>query len=488
MTRLTLRSFDIFDTLLARRCVDPHRIFHAIGRKGGLPTFAEQRIAAEAALWGRGDYTYDDIYQSLINDHDLPPEDAARLKALELTEEFENFIPIRQHIVEVGPGDILISDMYLPKPFIERAVREKCGLHFNSIYLSSHGKSAGRAWEVLTARIKISEHVGDNPHSDVEMCQRFGVPGRQTDVAAMAPGETLVEELGYRRLAQAMREARLDLWSPDPAKNTLARAQIGFNFPLLFLIALIVIETARARGWRRLLFSSRDCFLLYRLVQRLTERLGFDIETAYFFTSRLARAAPSPSYVAYFDELCRDGPTAVVDICGTGWSLTRLFEAARRTDVDMFLALFIDAPDALRVYRQLGEIQRTPAAQYITRAGNNAFLEAFNSTDHRMVSDVLDADGIFIPTFVDLEGPARYGDLVRGSTEAFLRALDATDLIDTDEIRHWLSVVQPAHVEILLDAIGGQGEAIAEIWRQQDSEIPAVDILLRARLSKLQSR
>ena len=58
----TLRSFDIFDTIVARRCVHPHNIFRAVEARAGQPGFAEARVQAEATLYRAGEYTLDDIY------------------------------------------------------------------------------------------------------------------------------------------------------------------------------------------------------------------------------------------------------------------------------------------------------------------------------------------------------------------------------------------------------------------------------------------
>ena len=481
---LTLRSFDIFDTLVARRCVHPHNIHRAVEAKAGYRGFTEMRVQAESAISAHGEYDLDDIYRAMIVSFGLSEATALYLKTLELTEEFAHFVPIRQHIVEVQPGDILISDMYLPKSFVTRVVREKCDLHFNPIYLSSRGKSCGRAWEVLTGVLRIVEHTGDSHHSDIEMSRRYGVKGRHTAVSQMTSNEALIEELGYRELALAIRAARLALWSPDSAKQMLGCAQIEVNFPLLFLTALLLVNTAARKGWRRLLFSSRDCFFLFLLFERLASRLGLDIVSTYFFTSRIARATPSTSYLNYFNHLCEEGDTAVVDICGTGWSLTRLFEAAGRPEMEMFLLHHINNPDLLKYYRTLGKIGREPTANFITRTGKNSLLEGLNAIEHRMVADMLEANGVFVPAFVDRKTTPRYDELVKFSTKAFALALESTNSISTKEIFHWLSVVRPAHAERIYHLVGELSQAIAEIHAQQVLEDRSIYELLESRLKR----
>jgi hypothetical protein len=46
-------------------------------------------------------------------------------------------------------------------------VDEKCGPKFNQIYLTTHRKSRGTAWSTLNQKFAITQHLGDNPHSDI---------------------------------------------------------------------------------------------------------------------------------------------------------------------------------------------------------------------------------------------------------------------------------------------------------------------------------
>jgi hypothetical protein len=481
MTRVQLRSFDIFDTLLARRCVNPREIFRAVEAAAGHAGFTEMRVRAEAAVHARGEYDLDAIYAEMMAQGLLGEPAATRLKAAELAEEYDNLIPIRQHIREVMPGDLLISDMYLPRPFVERLVRDRCGLHFNPLYLSSHGKRSGRAWEDLTKILSISEHLGDNLHSDIAMSERFGVKARHTDVSKPTPAEVLIAQLGFQDLALATREARLALWSDDPQELALGRAQIGLNFPLLYCCALLLMDLALRRGWKTLLFSSRDCFMLFTLFQHLAERMDVGIEAKYFFTSRLARVTSSISYMRYFDSLCGDKETAVVDICGTGWSLTRLFEAAGRPATHMFFLNLVLNPALAMDYRSIGATQAEPKPTYLTQGGNNDALEALNATDHRMVSDVIEANGVFIPVFRDVPTSPDYDRLVRFSHSAFMLALRAASKISVPQLLNIRSKVRMEHVVRLYQAMSSAGGVVSQIAAQQISENGPVLELLRAR-------
>ena len=89
--------------------------------------FAACRHAAEARLYGTP-YTLADIYQQLALDTGLQPDDANRLMNLELEIEREMLFPIAETCASFRPGDIVVSDMYLPPVFLQDLVQRVCGL------------------------------------------------------------------------------------------------------------------------------------------------------------------------------------------------------------------------------------------------------------------------------------------------------------------------------------------------------------------------
>ncbi|MES1265673.1 MAG: FkbM family methyltransferase, partial [Variovorax sp.] len=172
--RRTIRSFDIFDTLIARKCIDPRQIFERVERVLQLDGFAGDRLAAEQKV-AQGPYDLDDIYDELakIRGWGQAERDAAR--AAEIEAEFEAVIPIAENLAQVRDGDIAVSDMYLPEAVI-RGLLKKAGLSKQiSIMVSSHGKTSGRAWPLLLANHRIEQHLGDNVVADVQSPARFGI-------------------------------------------------------------------------------------------------------------------------------------------------------------------------------------------------------------------------------------------------------------------------------------------------------------------------
>jgi len=59
--RPLVNSYDVFDTLITRRCIDPKIIFAQVEKRERVEGFARARIEAEASLAGKG-YNFDEIY------------------------------------------------------------------------------------------------------------------------------------------------------------------------------------------------------------------------------------------------------------------------------------------------------------------------------------------------------------------------------------------------------------------------------------------
>ena len=121
-----MRTFDIFDTLIARRCVTPEAIFQIVEKEMGLTGFTRVRRQAEKAI-SRGEYTLNDIYAEVVRMGFCSFEVGKALENAEIATEIDQVIGIRENLDKVSDGDILITDMYLPRPVIE-ALLAKVGL------------------------------------------------------------------------------------------------------------------------------------------------------------------------------------------------------------------------------------------------------------------------------------------------------------------------------------------------------------------------
>jgi predicted HAD superfamily hydrolase len=127
-----MNSWDVFDTLLARKFINPKTVFDEVEKRIGDPEFKSKRIAAEKET-KRDEGNYWDIYR-LLPEYD--PQ-------VELDVEMEHNYPIMENLMRVQDGDLILSDMYLPPDFIMSMLRN-CGLEADvDIIVTRYGKKHG---------------------------------------------------------------------------------------------------------------------------------------------------------------------------------------------------------------------------------------------------------------------------------------------------------------------------------------------------------
>lgn len=137
-----LKTWDIFDTLIARRCIYPQAVFQIVESVSGFPSFSRARLLAESDLLRRGgNFILDDIYRQFQILTNAPKDVCDALQEMECTVEFEESIPITENLRQVKAGDILISDMYLPENFIRRLLDKAGLLEPVEIVITNSGKS-----------------------------------------------------------------------------------------------------------------------------------------------------------------------------------------------------------------------------------------------------------------------------------------------------------------------------------------------------------
>jgi hypothetical protein len=329
--RPTVNSFDLFDTLVARRCHDPIAIFRNLESQTKIKDFARIRQSLESRLWHAGDYELDDIYDLIGKETNWEKATLDRLKMMELAEEWDNLFPIASMIAKVGPNDLIVSDMYLPPVFIRRLVDEKCGLRGHPIYLSSHGKSRGEIWPKLLATYDIARHYGDNHRSDVEGALKAGIEAEHVTVSFWTRGEQILRELNLDLFARAIREARLSFYEQNESVQSLIKAQFEFNLPLLLLASIDVLRHAADCHIDTLLMCARDCNLWFPLMQVLAHRSLSNPAVRYVYGSRVLMVSGSPEYRAYIEQMS-GRRTLLVDVSGTGRSPSHFIGTSGRVD------------------------------------------------------------------------------------------------------------------------------------------------------------
>ena len=196
-----IRTFDLFDTLIARRDPDPQAVFRIVEQRSGHAGFAAKRSAAEAQI-SAASYTLADIYAHLTAAFEVAADEADRLKALELAVEEENIFPIAETMRLLGPNDAVVSDMYHSEQDLRDILKRACNVSPARLIVSSHGKRSGRVWRELVAASPIIEHLGDNPVTDEASPKAAGIPARLTTIAHRTAIETQLADQDFTPLAK----------------------------------------------------------------------------------------------------------------------------------------------------------------------------------------------------------------------------------------------------------------------------------------------
>ncbi|KQW41108.1 MULTISPECIES: FkbM family methyltransferase [unclassified Roseateles] len=394
------RSFDIFDTLIARRCIRPEGVFAEVERRSGHAGFTAARLWAERTV-AEQEYQLADIHALVAQALRLDAAQAQALMQLEVDVELANVVPVADAIAQVQDDSLLITDMYLPEPVI-RQLLGRAGLPGHLTLLrSAAGKRSGKVWAALKSGGEALSHLGDNPTADVQQPQAHGMQARLTTQALPTPTEAALLAAGLPRLAETLRVARLGT-ARGALPDDLVRLQSELNLPVLMVSALHLLATAGELPQLRLLFSARDARYLQTVYDALAAVLpGRHPSSHYWYSSRLARTSGDAGYHAYCKELI--GPAAwLVDLCGTGASVLALRERLGLSpeQAQLFVCEFIDSPEQIQSLMQRYGLRdwQPPAALWTDKIlVPNEVLELLNYVPEGMVSGVRAVPGGVVP-------------------------------------------------------------------------------------------
>jgi hypothetical protein len=294
-----VNSFDVFDTILGRRCGGAQQIWEEVERDTGFLGFVEARSFAEGAIQRQSIYTLANIYDELARQQGLPKVIRDRLEAAELAVETRNAFLIQSVYKRVIDGDILVSDMYMDERQIRKLLDAAGFKKEVTIYVTNDGKRTGCIWPRLKSSYAISLHTGDNLFSDVEMPCKHGITTEHYSGAALNSCEQQWLQTLPFKLVYQIRFARLCCpYSLDSNEAYLWTLQCNINFPILYAACLLLYATARGTGCQKLLFATRDGYLMRRLFQVLYPEFP-----AYeLWTSRVALNMASDSYIQYLNK------------------------------------------------------------------------------------------------------------------------------------------------------------------------------------------
>ena len=287
-------SFDVFDTLVVRRTLQPSDVFLLLERRIEdtgirIRNFAELRMQAEAFLIHQ---TLPEIYLRLHEMYGIPEELTEKIMEEELRLEEEILLP-RGEVVKLAEYAksqwktvILTSDMYIQAAVLKDLLRKKGIDCFDEIYVSCEyrqGKEEGLFDKINQIfRGKKILHIGDNQTADIKAAEAAGIDSvlipsvlflacRSGWKPSVACAKTLAERC---LLGSAVAKSFLDPFQPAQlSEMTMDQRLIKYGNsalgPLLVGYISWLISKIAGAGYKKILFLSRDGYLLYPVYEKL---------------------------------------------------------------------------------------------------------------------------------------------------------------------------------------------------------------------------
>lgn len=328
-----LYSFDVFDTLIARRTASPFGIFAIIQKilredikYQTLPqvlknNFYELRIEAESyirdynlRILNNQDVNIYEIYNVIGKNYSLNNSQVEELISLEIDTELKNIVPIEHNIKlfkdlrKQGERVVLISDMYLPKDIIRRMLISVDKIFQGvEIYLSNEyakTKHFSDLYNVVKEKENIEflnwQHFGDNLLADVKSAKKLGIKANYLKAESLLQYEqktiNFQNDLHKELLIGASKISRLI------NQNGSSAYKFGCSFaaPILYCYLYWLINQSLEKGIKTLYFIARDGYVLKTIVDEIIKLEKLAIKTKYIYGSRKAWRLPNKNNINDF--------------------------------------------------------------------------------------------------------------------------------------------------------------------------------------------
>ncbi len=390
MAKRLVRSWDVFDTLISRRCGPPENIFYLMEDVLGIG-FKTARMQAEYdARASKDEISIDDIYDHVQVALAWTHEERQLALELEIRTEYANIIPILENLSRVRDGDIVVSDMYLDLEIIGGLLRA-AGLRKKvKLFVSNNGKADGKMWKRLRKDFYILRHTGDNARSDFLRPLRHGIPACITEVSTETSWERFLRCNGAPALSAFVREMRLGTEHESREMRAVQRAQIETNFPLLLLASAALVHWCTEHGISRALMCSRDCILWTPLADKLARHARCELVVEYFLTSRVTALMPSENFLNYAAKRITTD-SVVVDLSMTGVSLAGLADRLGLKEVRAFV-ISSQRSSSSSLYGESFLARTKVIIESLTAEVIDEDLEAINQAPYASIHDVHETD------------------------------------------------------------------------------------------------
>lgn len=322
-------SFDLFDTLIMRKILEPSDIFDLvedrIKNKGIIISeFKKKRKTAELQLRNPN---INEIYEKLALIAKVSKSDCMLIMQEEIQCEKQCLIPrkvmveIMNYAIKKGKKVNIISDMYLPAAVLEPILWNMGIRGYEKIYVSCDyrmGKRGGIFQSYLQDIGKVkSIHIGDNHDSDVLAPKMYGIDSYEIKSALdllrisslrrlLICSKGIDNNLALGLILSELFNDPFALYHTGgfvPIKNRNLLAKL-FVAPIVLIYIQNLIGVIQSGNYDAILFSSRDGFLLKKIYE-IYFLQRYHVPAIYFLISRkLSLASTLYNETDVFD-LCK---------------------------------------------------------------------------------------------------------------------------------------------------------------------------------------
>ena len=287
-------SFDMFDTLVVRNCMEPSEVFDLVelrynreNEKNKIEEFRRYRLEAEKKARKSNqerEVTLEDIYSVLYRKYG---EQIEKIKLLEIDTEYrlccENY-EMKQfynRVIESGKKVIIISDMYLSADILKK-ILSKCGYRgYEFVFVSSDEgvtKRSGRLFKEVMNKYSIEPgkllHIGDHPISDNDVPKRMGLQtflykkrSKESAFYKSSKGKRHAWDMQKRIEFDVIRSAMRN----DATHNKNIFSKVGYEVlgPMLMGYTVWLHAMAKTEKADGILFLAREGYIMYRAYKEL---------------------------------------------------------------------------------------------------------------------------------------------------------------------------------------------------------------------------
>ena len=285
-------SLDVFDTAIFRKVGAPKHVFRMLEKRYYEEGFATKREQAETVARDQNkdseEVTLRDIYDALgLLEDAMDNEIKTEYLVCYANPDVMNFL---HRCLDANKKIIFITDMYLPRYAVENILSSNGFGSFSHLFISSESgktKHTGNLFREVKGIFKRQNilHVGDNIHSDVRMAKSVGIESyhydicREHDEGFLRPflddlkySDDITDGLIYSK-CRDMLLAQKDNY------HSIGYIYLG---PMLYGFLLWLSQAARRDGVEKLVFLSRDGFLIKKAYDMFDNALPSD----YGYSSR----------------------------------------------------------------------------------------------------------------------------------------------------------------------------------------------------------